>query len=121
MASVPSPAAAKSVHYADEAAYTDYVNDPSKQSPHSGISAGIRHRIYKRRWFMLFLSFLLNLANSAIWIAVPTAQDPLAKQGVRIGRVDSWPQLQTGPKPIVGGNARGKRSATPNLEVRIRG
>jgi MFS family permease len=80
MASVPSPAAAKSVHYADEAAYTDYVNDPSKQSPHSGISAGIRHRIYKRRWFMLFLSFLLNLANSAIWIAVPTAQDPLAKQ-----------------------------------------
>ena len=36
--------------------------------------------VYNRRWFMLFLSFLLNTANSAVWISVPTVQDALAQQ-----------------------------------------
>ena len=46
----------------------------------SPLGLGILKRKYNRRWWMLFVSCLLNVANSCVWIAVPTVQNLLAQQ-----------------------------------------
>ena len=46
----------------------------------SPLGLGILKRKYNRRWWMLSVSCLLNVANSCVWIAVPTVQNLLAQQ-----------------------------------------
>ena len=42
---------------------------PQPPTPTEPLGLGILKRKYNRRWWMLFVSSLLNVANSAVWIA----------------------------------------------------
>ena len=52
----------------------------SYSTPTEPLGLGILKRKYNRRWWMLFVSSLLNVANSAVWIAVPTVQKLLVQE-----------------------------------------